>query len=172
MDADLPLRMEDFRASERAFQLLVQVGGRAGRGDRAGEVYIQTYAPHEPSIQYSRKADLEGFVEEEMELRKEFGYPPFRHLIRHLFRGRSSEKVEFYAQQWRNLLDANPISNADVKGPAPAPLEKIKGYYRYHLLYLTKSVSPFLSEFEKRRKDFPLDRDVHDILDVDCHQLS
>jgi primosomal protein N' (replication factor Y) (superfamily II helicase) len=172
VDADLPLRMEDFRASERAFQLLVQVGGRAGRGDRAGEVYVQTYAPHEPSIQYSRKADLEGFAEEEMELRKEFGYPPFRHLIRHLFRGRSSEKVEFYAQQWRNLIDANPISNIDVKGPAPAPLEKIKGYYRYHLLYLTTSVRPFLSEFEKRRKEFPLDRDVHDILDVDCHQLS
>lgn len=172
VDADLPLRMEDFRASERAFQLLVQVGGRAGRGDRAGEVYVQSYAPHASSIQYSRKADLEGFSEEEMELREEFGYPPFRHLIRHLFRGRSSEKVEFYAQQWRNLLDANPIANVDIKGPAPAPLEKIKGYYRYHLLYLTQSVTPFLSEFQKRRKEFPLDRDIHDILDVDCHQLS
>ena len=78
IDADLPLRMEDFRASERAFQLLVQVAGRAGRGDRAGEVYVQSYALHSPSIQFARKSDLGGFVEEEMELRRELGYPPFR----------------------------------------------------------------------------------------------
>ena len=172
IDADLPLRMEDFRASERAFQLLVQVGGRAGRGDRAGEVYVQTYAPHEPSIQYSRKADLRGFAEEEMAMRKEFGYPPYRHLVRHLFRGRSNEKVDFYVDQWRKVLDKDPIPNAEVKGPAPAPLEKIKGYYRHHLLYFTNSVRPFLSELEKRRSGFPLDKEVHDVLDVDCQQLS
>jgi len=172
IDADLPLRMEDFRASERAFQLLVQVGGRAGRGDRAGEVFVQTYAPHAPSIQYSRKADLNGFSEEELELRKEFGYPPYRHLIRHLFKGRSEEKVEFYAQQWKKLLDSDPIPQVDVKGPAPAPLEKIKGFYRYHLLYLTGSVRPFLQHFHSKRDGFPLDKDVHDVIDVDCHQLS
>ena len=172
VDADLPLRMEDFRASERAFQLLVQVGGRAGRGDRAGEVYIQTYAPHAPSIQYSRKADLHGFCEEEFELRKEFGYPPYRHLIRHLFRGRSQEKVEFYARQWKKLLDSDPIPQADVKGPAPAPLEKIKGFYRYHLLYLTVAVRPFLRHYHTRRERFPLDKEVHDVIDVDCQQLS
>ena len=100
IDADLPLRIEDFRASERAFQMLVQVSGRSGRGNRAGEVYIQTYAPHSPSIQYARKADLEGFLEEELEMRKEFKYPPYRHLIRHLFRGRSLAKVEFYTEKW------------------------------------------------------------------------
>ena len=93
IDADLPLRMEDFRASEKAFQMLVQVSGRAGRGNRAGEVYVQTYAPHAPSIQFARKSDLDGFLEEEMEMRREFNYPPFRHLIRHLFRGRSEAKV-------------------------------------------------------------------------------
>ena len=133
---------------------------------------MQTYAPHAPSIQYSRKADLAGFSEEEMELRKEFGYPPYRHLIRHLFKGRSEEKVEFYAQQWKKLLEANPIPQVDVKGPAPAPLEKIKGFYRYHLLYLTGAVRPFLDQFHPRREAFPLDKDVHDVIDVDCHQLS
>ena len=122
-----PLRMEDFRASERAFQLLVQVGGRAGRGDRAGEVSSKPMRRTHPRFNIRAKADLNGFCEEELELRKEFGYPPYRHLIRHLFRGRSQEKVEFYAQQWKKRLDANPIPQADVKGPAPAPLEKIKG---------------------------------------------
>ena len=124
IDADLPLRIEDFRASERAFQMLVQVSGRAGRGNRAGEVYIQTYAPHSPSIQYARKADVEGFLEEEMEMRKEFNYPPYRNLIRHLFRSRSEAKVEFYSSKWADLIKESKIINLDIKGPAPAPIEK------------------------------------------------
>ena len=81
IDADLPLRMEDFRASERAFQNARSRSGRLAR-NRAG-VSVQTYAPHSPSIQYARKADLEGFVDEELAMRKEFNYPPYRHLIRH-----------------------------------------------------------------------------------------
>ena len=116
VDADLPLRMEDFRSSERAFQLLTQVAGRAGRGDRHGEVLIQTYAPHTPCIQYARKADLDGFIEEEMELRRELGYPPFRHLIRHVFRSRSLEKTEFYINQWKNFLNERPIADLIIKG--------------------------------------------------------
>ena len=172
VDADLPLRMEDFRASERAFQLLTQVSGRAGRGDQSGEVYVQTFAPHAPSIQFARKGDVEGFVQEEMEMRKEFAYPPYRHLIRHIFRGRSEGKTSYYAEQWAKTLRNNPIENIDIKGPAPAPLEKIKGYYRYHLFYLTHQVSKFLAEFKRRRKKFPLDNEVHDILDVDAFQIS
>ena len=172
IDADLPLRMEDFRASERAFQLLVQVAGRAGRGDRAGEVYVQTYAPHSSSIQFSRKPDVYGFLEEEMEMRKELEYPPFRHLIRHIFRGRSLEKTEFYSNQWRKKLEAEPVPGLEVKGPALAPIEKIKGYYRFHLFYLTASVSSCLKQLKKRREDFPLDPEIHDILDVDAHQMS
>ena len=171
IDADLPLRMEDFRASERAFQLLVQVAGRAGRGDRAGEVYVQSYAPHSPSIQFARKSDLRGFMEEEMELRRELGYPPFRSLIRHLFRGRSSEKTEFYTQQWANSLNEKPIAGLSVRGPAPAPLEKMKGLYRHHLFYFTNEVSKVVRELEERRRSFPLDREVHDILDVDAQQI-
>ena len=172
IDADLPLRMEDFRASERAFQLLVQVAGRAGRGDRAGEVYVQTYAPHSPSIQFSRKPDIEGFLEEEMEMRKELAYPPYRHLIRHIFRGRSLEKTEFYATEWRKILDAEPVPGLEVKGPALAPIEKIKGYYRFHLFYLTATVQEALKGLAKKRAIFPLDTEIHDILDVDAHQMS
>jgi primosomal protein N' (replication factor Y) len=107
-----------------------------------------------------------------MEMRKEFAYPPYRHLIRHIFRGRSEEKTSYYAEQWAKTLRNNPIENIDIKGPAPAPLEKIKGYYRYHLFYLTHQVSKFLAEFKRRRKKFPLDNEVHDILDVDAFQIS
>lgn len=172
LDADLPLRMEDFRASERAFQLLVQVAGRAGRGDRSGEVFVQTYAPHAPSIQFARKPFIEGFVEEEMEMRKELEYPPYRHLVRHIFRGRSLEKTEFYAQQWKRKLDENPVKGVEIKGPSMAPIEKIKGFYRFHLFYLTHSVSACLRQLESRRENFPLDPEIHDLLDVDAHQMS
>ena len=172
IDADLPLRMEDFRASERAFQMLVQVSGRSGRGNRAGEVFVQTYAPHSPSIQYARKADLEGFVDEELAMRKEFNYPPYRHLIRHLFRSRSEAKVEFYINKWTKLVNDSNFEEITVKGPAPAPIEKMNGYYRYHLFYFTHSVRTALEKLGDIRKTFPLDPEVHDVLDVDAHQIS
>jgi primosomal protein N' (replication factor Y) len=172
IDADLPLRMEDFRASERAFQLLTQVSGRAGRGDRAGEVFIQTYAPHSSSIQFSRKGDVAGFIQEEEELRKEFKYPPYRHLVRHIFKGRNMEKTLFYAEQWGNHLKKQPLENVEIKGPAAAPLEKIKGYYRFHFFYFTPKIIPFLKYYHKLRTDFPMDKDVSDVLDVDATQLS
>ena len=172
IDADLPLRMEDFRASERAFQILVQVAGRAGRGDRAGEVYVQTYAPHESCIQFARRAELDAFLEDELAMRKELSYPPYRHLIRHVFRGRGEEKTRFYAEQWRKRLDDSNLSGVEVKGPAATPLAKMKGYYRYHLFYLSSSVSNCLGQIQKIRNEFPIDNEVFDILDVDAQQVS
>ncbi len=172
IDADLPLRMEDFRASERAFQMLVQVSGRSGRGNRAGEVFIQTYAPYSPSIQYARKADLDGFVDEELAMRKEFNYPPYRHLIRHLFRSRSEAKVEFYITKWTSLIKKSNLTEITVKGSAPAPIAKINGYYRHHLFYFTHSVRNALEKLGTLREQFPMDSEVHDVLDVDAHQIS
>jgi len=172
IDADLPLRMEDFRASERAFQILVQVAGRAGRGDRAGEVYVQTYAPHESCIQFARRAQLDEFLAEELAMRKELKYPPYRHLVRHVFRGRGEEKTRFYAEQWRRKLDAANLDGIEVKGPAATPLAKIKGFYRYHLFYLSASVPKCLSQIQKIRKEFPLDKEIFDILDIDAYQVS
>ena len=172
IDADLPLRMEDFRASERAFQILVQVAGRAGRGDRAGEVYVQTYAPHESCIQFARRAELDAFLDEELAMRQEFKYPPFRHLVRHVFRGRSEEKTKFYAEQWRKELDRAQLKGVEIKGPAATPLAKMKGYYRYHLFYLSLSVPHCLSQIRIIRQQFPIDKEIIDTLDVDAHQVS
>lgn len=105
VDADKSLHVEDFRAAERTFQLIVQVSGRSGRGDRAGEVVIQTHTPHAPPIQFARKSDFDGFQLEELEQRREFNYPPFRRLIRHLFRGRNPDKVNFYIEQWLKVVE-------------------------------------------------------------------
>ncbi|MBC2594246.1 primosomal protein N' [Ruficoccus amylovorans] len=170
VDADIALHVPDFRAAERTFQLLVQVAGRAGRGDKAGEVVVQTFMPHSPPIQYARRADFEGFLQEELEQRREFHYPPFRHLVRHLFRGRNPEKVAFFAEQWSRQLEERLEKlghNVEIRGPVAAPLEKIKDTYRFHLWYFVGNVSRILPDIVALRKDFPMDEDVVDVLDVD-----
>lgn len=167
IDADIALHVPDFRAGERCFQLLVQVSGRAGRGDKAGEVIVQTYMPHSAPIQFARRSDFDGFLEEELEHRREYHYPPFRHLIRHLFRGRNAEKVSFYAEKWADLLLEKLGDKIEVRGPAPAPLEKMKDTYRFHIWYFVSKVSQIVPQIVHLRETFPMDPDVIDVLDVD-----
>src|SRR5262249_3860409 len=104
IDADISLHIQDFRAAERTFQLVVQVSGRAGRGDRAGEVVIQTFMPASAPIQFARRGDFEGFLEEELSQRRESNYPPFRHIIRHIFRSKNQQKLADFAENWANFL--------------------------------------------------------------------
>ncbi|WP_309381441.1 replication restart helicase PriA [Cerasicoccus frondis] len=167
VDADISLHVPDFRASERCFQLLVQVSGRAGRGDLAGEVIVQTYMPHHEPIQFARRGDFDGYLEVELEQRREFHYPPFRHIVRHLFRGRNPDKVIFYAEKWADLLEEKLEHPVEIRGPAPAPLEKIKDTYRYHIWYFLGNVSKVLPAILKLRKEFPMDEEVIDVFDVD-----
>jgi len=167
VDADISLHMPDFRAAERTFQLLVQVSGRAGRGDKAGEVVVQTYLPHSPPIQYARQADFDGFLEAELEERREFNYPPFRHLVRHLFRGRNPEKVQFYAERWARKLEAELVEPIEIRGPVAAPLEKLKDLYRFHIWYFVGNVTRVLPQIRAIRDAFPMDEEVIDVLDVD-----
>lgn len=172
IDADRSLHIEDFRAAERTFQLIVQVSGRAGRGDRAGEVVIQTHTPHAAPIQFARKAYFDGFQMEELEQRREFQYPPFRRLIRHLFRGRNPEKVRFYIEQWTQLVERELGDKIEIRGPAPAPIEKIRDEYRFQLWYFMPNVSPIVEHLAKLRKRFKLDKDVIEQMDVDPLHLS
>jgi primosomal protein N' (replication factor Y) len=172
VDADMSLHIEDFRAAERTFQLVVQVSGRSGRGDRAGEVVIQTHTPHAPPIQFARKSDFDGFQLEELEQRREFNYPPFRHLIRHLFRGRNPDKVNFYIDQWTKLVEAEMGEKVEIRGPAPAPIEKIRDEYRFHLWYFAPSASAVIGQLAALRESFKMDKDVIDLIDVDPMNLS
>ena len=95
--ADLGLHIPDFRGSERTFQLLTQVAGRAGRGEVEGEVVVQAFTPFHPAIQYARRHDFNGFYEEEMEFRRQLEYPPVSRIALLLLRGRNEEKVKFSA---------------------------------------------------------------------------
>ncbi|MBT4757547.1 MAG: primosomal protein N' [Opitutae bacterium] len=172
VDADMSLHIEDFRAAERTFQLVVQVSGRSGRGDRAGEVVIQTHTPHAPPIQFARKSDFDGFQLEELEQRREFNYPPFRHLIRHLFRGRNPDKVNFYIDQWTKLVEKEMGEMVEVRGPAPAPIEKIRDEYRFQLWYFAPSASAIIGKLAALRESFKMDQEVIDHMDVDPMNLS
>src|SRR6202008_1416166 len=98
VNADMALHQPDFRAGERTFQLLPQVAGRAGRGDVEGEVFVQSFTPFHPAIQYARRHDFEGFYEQEIDFRKQLNYPPWSRLALILLRGRNEDKVKFSAE--------------------------------------------------------------------------
>jgi primosomal protein N' (replication factor Y) (superfamily II helicase) len=167
IDADLSMHIPDFRSNERTFQLLVQVAGRAGRGDRAGEVIVQTFTPAAGPIQFSRHADYHGFAETELTSRREFQYPPYRHIIHHLFRGPNPEKLQFFSTQWARRVGETFAGRIEMRGPTPAPIEKIKGQYRWQLWYFTSSVSRVIGELARLRDGFAWPGDITQTLDVD-----
>lgn len=172
VDADISMHVPDFRANERTFQLLVQVAGRAGRGDRAGEVIVQTFTPQSEAIQFSRRADFAGFAAAELKLRREFRYPPYRHLIQHLFRGPNPDKLRFYAEQWARLVEKELGDRLELRGPSAAPIEKIKDEYRWQLWYFTSAVSRVVPELERLRAAFGWADDITQVLDVDPVSLG
>lgn len=137
VNADTTLFMPDFRASERTFQLLTQVAGRTGRGDLPGEVLVQTYCPEHYSITAAARHDSEGFYRVELPIRKSLGYPPFSYLARLLFTHEVEEELSKGAALAKEILDKT-LSGHDnfieVLGPAPAPLSKIKGRFRWQVV--------------------------------------
>jgi primosomal protein N' (replication factor Y) len=167
IDADMSMHIPDFRANERTFQLLVQVAGRAGRGDRAGVVIVQTFNPQAEAIQFSRRADFAGFAYAELKLRQEFRYPPYRHLIHHLFRGPNPEKLKFFAEQWAKLVEKKLGTRVELRGPSASPIEKIKDEYRWQLWYFTNGVTKVVPELVRLRDDFAWPDDITQVIDID-----
>ena len=166
INADVSLHMPDFRASERTYQLIVQVAGRAGRGDGAGEVVVQTLVPEADPIQYAKSDDMDSFLEAEMEARREYGYPPYMRLVRHLFRGRNPDRLAFYTEEWAKLAEKYMGEICQLRGPAPAPLEKSEDYYRWHMWYFCKSVRPVMAAVANMRREFEFPPDIDEIIDV------
>ena len=171
VDADLSMHIPDFRANERTFQLLVQVAGRAGRGDRAGEVVVQSFTPQAEAIQFARHADFTGFAEAELAVRREFGYPPQRHLIRHLFRGPNPDKLKFFSEQWAKRVRDALGGRVELRGPAPAPIEKIRDEYRWQLWYFVASVTRVIGDLSRLRDGFEWPDGITQMLDVDPMNL-
>jgi primosomal protein N' (replication factor Y) len=136
--ADVGLHLPDFRAAERTFQLLTQVAGRAGRDSAPGRVIIQTFDPNHYAIQPVLNHDYERFYAEELEHRRALGYPPFGRLIRVLITGPDEPEVRSASLELAHLVSAIAVDGSqqelEVLGPAPAPLARLRGRYRYQLL--------------------------------------
>lgn len=132
VDADLGLSGGDLRAAERTFQLLSQVAGRAGRGDRPGRVFLQTYQPDHPVLQAMVSGDPEEFLEVECEGRRMLGMPPFGRLAAVIVSGPDADAVESTARMLGRAAPASP--GIEVLGPAPAPLAVLRGRHRWRLL--------------------------------------
>lgn len=160
ISADMGLHLPDFRASERTFQLLMQVAGRAGRRERQGRVLIQTYSPDHPAILCARRHDYEGFYQHEIACRREPLYPPFCRLINMVAAHTNPQRAESLLTALRAKL--KPDSRLlQVLGPAPAPLERLEGRYRYHMLLKfdpeaepAEYLAPLLSELPPRERSW------------------
>jgi primosomal protein N' (replication factor Y) len=172
--ADLSLHIPDFRASERTFQLLTQVAGRAGRGDVEGEVYVQSFTPFHPSIQYARRHDFIGFYEHEIEFRQELRYPPISRVALLTLRGRSEDRVKFFADHLRKEMDelAGELGDVVVAGPAPAPLLRAENFYRYQVMMRTPQMSALSRKLSARQEAMQLPDDIRLIIDIDPMTLS
>ncbi|HNU51988.1 MAG TPA: primosomal protein N' [Verrucomicrobiota bacterium] len=140
--ADMSLHIPDFRAAERTFQLLTQVAGRAGRGDIEGEVIVQSFTPFHSAIQYARRHDFISFYEQEIEFRRELSYPPLARAALLTLRGRNEDKVRFTTDHLHGLLTEAFHDETDyiLGKPAPAPLLRAEGFYRYQILLRTRQM--------------------------------
>jgi primosomal protein N' (replication factor Y) len=155
VDADAGLRGGDLRAGERTFQLLLQVAGRAGRADKPGRAIIQTYAPESPAIALLAAGDRDGFIEYEMEQRRQMGFPPFGRLGAVILAAGSAEQANEMAAAFGRAAPNAP--GVEVWGPAPAPIAVLRGRHRRRFLIRSDrnvDLSAFLSSWKERVK-FP-----------------
>jgi primosomal protein N' (replication factor Y) len=165
ISADAMLGLPDFRAGERTFQLLTQVAGRAGRGDRSGRVVIQTYYPDHPAVRLACRHDVTTFVAEEMVYRQSFRYPPAMRLA--LVRYESQREEASRKAAGDGARAAAPLPDrVRLRGPAPAPLERIRSLWRWQVLVSAPNRETLRAVLE-RIESRPVPSSVRRIVDVD-----
>ena len=171
INADLSLHLPDFRAGERTFQLLTQVAGRAGRGETAGEVFVQTYTPFSPSIQFARHHDFAGYFQQELEFRERCAFPPFKHAILITVRSAHEGRAKLSAETLKRRL-SEALPQEFILGDAtPAPLEKLQGQFRFHILIRGEAIMRLSRLVRETLDKLPFPEDVSVAVDVDPYQL-
>jgi len=168
LNADLSLHVPDFRAGERTFQLITQVAGRAGRGELEGEVIVQTFTPHSPSIQYARRHDFDGFSEQEMEFRHRFGYPPFAHCAVLTSRSTHERRAEFTLQTLHLRLAEDLPPGILLGEVLPSPLLRAHGQHRFQIILRSQRARPLTRHVQAVLARTPLPEDVTVVFDMDA----
>ncbi|MEM8955560.1 MAG: primosomal protein N' [Verrucomicrobiota bacterium] len=171
LNADLGLHMPDFRAGERTFQLLTQVAGRAGRGDRLGEVIVQTHTPQHPAIQFARHHDYHGFAEQELPFRKEFQYPPYLHALLITVRSPHERRAQFSAETLAKRLRPALPESVLVTDPLPSPLVKAAGQFRFQIMLRSPSTKAMTDPLSQVLQELSFPEDVLVVPDIDPYSL-
>jgi primosomal protein N' (replication factor Y) len=167
INADLALQIPDFRASERVFQLLMQVSGRSGRGAVRGEVFVQTRVPFHPAIQFARHHDYAGFVEQELAFRAALHYPPYERFVLVTAKGRSEEKTLFVLENLAKEMAKLDLPETEITGPAPAPIARIEERYRFQVFLRTRRIMAVTPKLRPLFMDRAWPDDIRLTLDVD-----
>jgi primosomal protein N' (replication factor Y) len=171
INADLSLHLPDFRAGERTFQLLTQVAGRAGRGETPGQVFVQTYTPFSPSIQFARHHDFAGYFQQELEFRERCDFPPFKHAVLITVRSSHQGRAKLSAETLKRRLKEALPEQFILGDAAPAPLEKLQGQFRYHVLIRGEAIVRLSRLLRETLDKLPFPEDVTVTVDVDPYQL-
>jgi primosomal protein N' (replication factor Y) (superfamily II helicase) len=173
LNADSILGYPDFRSGEKTFYLLTQVSGRAGRGESPGRVIIQTAFPDHYAIHFAISQDYEAFYQAEIDFRRRFHYPPVATMIAILLRGDDEGRVQRSSEELGRRVErsVSGIDDARVQGPAPAPLARIKGSYRYQILVrstrraaLRNAVDAAVTGYQPKGVDVTIDVDPLNLL--------
>ena len=170
VDADTILHQPDLRASERTFQLIAQVAGRAGRSERGGRVLVQTCSPDDVAIQHASRHDFVRFAAGELGHRSEMECPPFRHWLRVILRGPVEQTVQNVAFEMATVLrDAVEQKQLAIRvlGPAPCPVARVQGSFRFHFLLSAIRRDGLRSLWLEVRPQLPTDRNVDYVVDMD-----
>jgi primosomal protein N' (replication factor Y) len=170
ISADTSLYLPDFRANERTFQLISQVAGRAGRSEKKGTVFVQTFLPNQPAIQFALKADFEGFVTEELKHRRACNLPPFWRLAAVVMRDRSFDKLDIASKRMRENIDrivARDGLKVTVRGPMPAVISRIQRFHRMQIIIQSPGAAIMQELFTALRAQPPIRPAVKIAIDVD-----
>ena len=170
INADQGLSMPDFRAQERTFQMLTQVAGRAGRGDRRGEVLFQSYKESEV-LQFAADLDFDSFGKFDLEFREMLQYPPFTRLIAIIFRGENEAELAAYAAEFAAALEPYKHDQVKITPPSPAPIEKIKNKFRYMMTIRGNGLKLIREAVRVLALHRPIPRGIDVAVDVDAQDL-
>jgi primosomal protein N' (replication factor Y) len=174
VSGDTALALPDFRASERTFQLITQVAGRAGRGDAPGRVILQTFMPEDPTIQAAIKQDYVRFATSELKHRREVGLPPFARMVRIVLRDQDQEKLFKLSEELGAALAEEVAKEGDLvklKGPMPCAISRIAGYFRNQIVMLSPEASRLQKILAAVREKGALSKSDRIAVDVDPTSL-